>query len=358
MSDPKAQVARPREKGGVGALPITRAADLEPVHHGGDLDAARRRFPNAPEPWLDLSTGINPVAYPVPPIAADAWARLPTRADEHRLIVAAAMRYGARDAEMVAPAPGTQALIQLLPRLVGRTRVAILGPTYDEHKLCWRRQGHEVTVSDGLEAALAGGARVIVAVNPNNPTGRLLSPAELRVAAGHLARVGGLLVVDEAFIDVLPSGASVVPDLPPATIVLRSFGKTYGLAGLRLGFAIGEPAIISRIRGEIGPWAVSGAAIEIGSAALSDDAWLHAARERLDKELQRLDRILISAGCSIVGGTPLFRLAEHDHAVRIAERLGGQGIHVRSFSRSPGWLRFGLPGAETDWQRLECTLAQ
>ena len=148
------------------------------------------------------------------------------------------------------------------------------------------------------------------------------------------------------------------PRLATCHLVLRSFGKTYGLAGLRLGFAIGEPAIISRIRGEIGPWAVSGAAIEIGSAALSDDAWLHAARERLDKELQRLDRILISAGCSIVGGTPLFRLAEHDHAVRIAERLGGQGIHVRSFSRSPGWLRFGLPGAETDWQRLECTLAQ
>src|SRR6478672_8841717 len=124
MSDPKAQVARPREKGGVGALPITPAADLEPVHHGGDLDAARRRFPDAPEPWLDLSTGINPVAYPVPPITAEAWARLPTRAEEHRLIVAAAMRYGARDPGMVAAAPGTQALIQLLPRLVERTRIA------------------------------------------------------------------------------------------------------------------------------------------------------------------------------------------------------------------------------------------
>lgn len=313
------------------------------VEHGGDLSAIRARFPNAPEPWIDLSTGINPVPYPMPMLSAEAWTRLPMRAQEEALIAAAARRYGVPDPATIVAAPGTQALIQTLPRLLPPSRVAILGPTYEEHEICWRRQGHEVsTVADPDQAA---DAEVAVVVNPDNPRGRLL-------AADELPSPSRLLVVDEAFIDLLAPACSLAGALPPRTIVLRSFGKTYGLAGLRLGFAIAGHELAEKLHGEFGPWAVSGPALEIGRAALDDDAWLSATAERLTVDRQRLDEILIEAGFVILGGTPLFCLARHPEAPAMVERLGRRGIHVRSFRQQPTWLRFGLPGSDDAFERL------
>jgi cobalamin biosynthesis protein CobC len=323
---------------------------MEPVPHGGDLDAARREFPSAPEPWIDLSTGINPLPYPLPALSLEVWQRLPGRAEMSRLAVTAARAYGAADAAMVVAAPGTQALIQLLPRLRSRSRVAILGPTYAEHEICWRREGHQVEVVPRLKTL--PDADVAVIVNPNNPTGRLIGRAQLHQLAADLGRCGGLLVVDEAFVDVMHPAATLVPELPPATIILRSFGKTYGLAGLRLGFAIAEPQFARRIGDLLGPWAVSGPAIAIAERALSDAAWLLATRERLVGDAARLDGVLRGAGCEIVGGTPLFRLAAHPGAQRLRETLGRHGIHVRRFAEHPTWLRFGLPGSEAAWLRL------
>lgn len=240
------------------ALPITASGTAEPLAHGGDLSAIRRHFPQAPEPWIDLSTGINPVPYPVVDLPTEIWSRLPTRQQEQALLEAAAARYGVRDPATIAAAPGTQALIQLLPRLVPKSRVGVLGPTYEEHAHCWARQGHDVAIVRDFE-----GADVTIVVNPNNPTGRLLPPERLR-------RDRGLLIVDEAFIDFLAPDASLAGNLPVRTIVLRSFGKAYGLAGVRLGFAIAEKPIVDRIRDELGPWAVSGPALEIGRRALAD----------------------------------------------------------------------------------------
>jgi cobalamin biosynthesis protein CobC len=302
-----------------------------------------RHFPNAPSPWLDLSTGINPVPYPVGALADDSWARLPARQDERELLDSAAKRYGVRDQASLLAAPGTQALIQLLPRLVPKSRVAVLGPTYEEHEACWARHGHEVRVV--ADVAHAAGADVLVVVNPDNPTGRLLSAKEL----GHPSR---LLVVDEAFIDFLPAAASLAGNLPPRTIVLRSFGKTYGLAGLRLGFAVAEPNLIARLREELGPWAVSGPALALGQSALADDPWLAAAKTRLERDGERLDGVLAAAGFMPVGATPLFRLVRHDDVPGVIERLGRHGIHVRAFSRQPQWLRFGLPGTDAAFLRL------
>ena len=315
--------------------------------HGGDLGEAMRRFPNALKPWLDLSTGINPVPYPVGALPDEAWVRLPSRDDERALLAAAAQRYGVRDQATLLAAPGTQALIQLLPRLLPKSRVTVLGPTYEEHEVCWARQGHDVSVVDDL--AQAAGADVLVVVNPDNPTGRLLSAEEL----GYPSR---LLVVDEAFIDFLPAAASLAGNLPPRTIVLRSFGKTYGLAGLRLGFAIGEPDLIARLAAELGPWAVSGPALAIGRRALADDDWLVAAKARLERDGQRLDTLLAAARFVPVGGTPLFRLVRHDDVPGMIDRLGRQSIHVRAFSRQLQWLRFGLPGTNAAFLRLASAL--
>jgi len=326
-------------------LPITASGTAEPLAHGGDLGAIRRRFPEAPEPWIDLSTGINPVPYPVADLPIELWSRLPTRQQEQALIGAAATRYGVRDPATIVAAPGTQALIQLLPRLVQKSRVAVLGPTYEEHAQCWARQGHDVTVVSDLEPA-----DVTVVVNPNNPTGKLL-PSEL------LRPDRGLLIVDEAFVDFLNPNASLASNLPANTIVLRSFGKVYGLAGVRLGFAIAEKSIVDRIHGELGPWAVSGPALEIGRRALGDSAWLQAAAARLAADGKRLDTLLVSAGFEILGGTPLFRLARHPDAAAVTDRLGRQGIHVRRFAHEPGWIRFGLPANEAEFSRVAVALA-
>lgn len=322
---------------------------MKPVAHGGDMRESQRRFPNAPLPWIDLSTGINPVPYPVAALPAEAWSRLPTHEDAQALLGAAAARYSVRDAATIVAAPGTQALIQLLPRLLPSSRVAVLGPTYEEHELCWKRQGHRVAAVSALEAA--EGADVAVVVNPNNPTGRLVSAAALR----RLASSVRLLVVDEAFIDLLPPQESLAGDLPPRTIVLRSFGKTYGLAGLRLGFAIAEASLVDRMREELGPWAVSGPALEIGRRALGDDRWLAATAARLAADGQRLDAILAGAGFEIVGGTPLFRLACHPEAQAMIARLGRHGLHVRGFSGEPGWIRFGVPVKPLEFDRLTKT---
>lgn len=329
-------------------MPITTVTTVKPVAHGGDLGEVRRRYPDAPEPWIDLSTGINPVPYPVASLPLEVWSHLPTRQQERALLEAAARRYGVRDLATIAAAPGTQALIQLLPRIVPKSRVAIVGPTYDEHEVCWARQGHEVGVVTGIDQA--AGADVMIVVNPNNPTGLLLQPSALR-------RQGGLLVVDEAFADLLPGDASLAAELPPNTIVLRSFGKVYGLAGVRLGFAIAEKSIVDRIRDELGPWAVSGPALEIGRRALGDTAWLQAAAARLADDRRKLDSLLVSAGCEIMGGTPLFCLARHPDASGLADRLGRQGIHVRQFARNPHWLRFGLSANGGEFRRVTSALA-
>ena len=326
----------------------------ETVLHGGDLDAARRQFPRAPTPWIDLSTGINPCPYPLPELDAETWCRLPQHAAEQTLRQAAARRYHAEDPEMVVCAPGTQALIQILPRLVAPTRVAVLSPTYAEHAIAWRREGHDVAEVSSLSST--GDARVVILVNPNNPTGCLTSPNDLRILAAELRVRDGLLVVDEAFADVLPIGASIVPDLPPATVVLRSFGKMYGLAGLRLGFAIAQRDMAERLHDALGPWAVAGPALSIGAAALADDRWLEASLRTLELECQRLDAMLRSAGCEVLGGTALFRLIRHRSAQRLADDLGRRGIHVRRFREQPEWLRFGQPSHEQEWQRLQRAL--
>ena len=330
------------------------SAPPEPVPHGGDLDAARAQHPDAPQPWIDLSTGINPHPYPVPELDLTQWARLPQPSQDRALRQAAAHRYGADHAGMVVAAPGTQALIQILPRHGAASRVAIVSPTYGEHAVAWRREGHDVVEARDIDAA--AGAGVVVVVNPNNPTGHVIPARELRTLAASLHQRGGLLVVDEAFADVMPRDVSIVPGLPPATLVLRSFGKAYGLAGLRLGFAIAHEETAAWLRDHLGPWCVSVPAMTIGAAALADDCWLETATRKLEIGCRRLDALLGTCGCTLLGGTPLFRLVSHPSAGRLAETLGRHGIHVRRFGEQPTWLRFGLPGPEQTWDRLEHAL--
>jgi cobalamin biosynthesis protein CobC len=329
------------------------ARDLR--YHGGNINAARSLYPDAPAPWIDLSTGINPVPYPVGAVPPSAWTRLPEPAELAALEAAARVAYGAGPSAGIVAAPGTQALIQWLPRLVPARRVGVLGFTYREHENCWRAAGAEISTVTALPDL--AGFDVGVVVSPNNPDGRTFAPDDLAEVAGRLARRGGRLIVDEAFMDLIGRPSSLVPRLPAAgAIVLRSFGKAYGLAGLRLGFAAASAEDCLQLRGAMGPWAVSGPAIEIGRRALADETWLAETAGRLNDEANRLDGLLQSAGFDIVGGTPLFRLAQQSDAAAWFERLCRAGILTRPFQAKPAWLRFGIPHGAADWARLEAAL--
>lgn len=327
----------------------------EAILHGGDLDAARAAFPGAPDPWLDLSTGINPRPYPLPSLTVEAWTRLPGRGEEEGLRRAAARFYGAPSADHVAAAPGSQALIQLLPRLRPPGTVAVLGPTYAEHAQAWALAGHRVRVVTGLDELAA--ADVAVVVNPNNPDGRILPHETLTLLAARRHAAGGWLVVDEAFAEVTPA-ASIAPlATTPGLVVVRSFGKFFGLAGVRLGFVLATPALAAMVRAAVGPWAVAGPALAIGTAALNDDAWAQDTRRWLEGAAQRLDGLLAAAGLAVVGGTSLFRLAEDGRAPEFYARLGRAGILVRRFADHPARLRFGLPADSEGECRLRLAFA-
>jgi cobalamin biosynthesis protein CobC len=327
----------------------------EPLPHGGDLDAARRLFPDAPKPFIDLSTGINPNPYPLPPLPAELFARLPDAAATAGLAAAAATSYGAPSAAHVVPAPGTQILLPLVAGLVRPGRAAILSPTYNEHARAARLTGHSVI--ETRESAALSDADLAIVTNPNSPDGRFIEREALLALAAKLRARGGVLMVDEAFMEVGPLGFSLAGDVGCGNlIVLRSFGKFFGFAGIRLGFALLDRPSAVRLSAMLGPWAVSGPALAIGTAALADTAWIEATRHRLATAAGRLDGILIGAGLGIPGGTALFRLVRTPAAPALFHHLGRAGILLRKFPDNKTWLRFGLPAAEEEWQRLQIAM--
>jgi cobalamin biosynthesis protein CobC len=323
--------------------------------HGGNLVAARQLFPDAPEPFVDLSTGINPHSYPLPPLPPDLFARLPEPAALDRLAAIAARAYGAPSPDCVVAAPGTQILLAPVAALVPPGRAAVLGPTYGEFARAAALAGHDV--AEVQDISQLRDADLAIVANPNNPDGRVFKKRELLDLAEARGR-RGLLVADEAFMDVGPADTSLGGEVARHNIVvLRSFGKFFGLAGLRLGFALARPEIAARLAAALGPWAVSGPAIAIGEIALADYGWVEATRKRLEGEARRLDATLAGARIEVVGGTSLFRLVHTSAAENLFEHLGRAGVLVRRFPEHAMWLRIGLPGNEPSWDRLSTALA-
>ena len=324
--------------------------------HGGSLARAEARFPQAPKPWIDLSTGINPHAYPFSPLPATAFSRLPEPAETAELAKLAARTYGVADPACIACGPGTQILLPLVMRLVEPGRVAVLSPTYAEHARAAALVGHEVSetgaTDDLYEADLA------IIVNPNNPTGRVVPRDQLLDLARHLRAKGGLLVVDEAFMEVGPQDESVAGDVGEGgLVVLRSFGKFFGLAGVRLGFVLAERRRAEWLNAQLGPWAVSGPTLHIAKQALADEAWKDTMRRQLAEEANRLDALLVSSGLDVVGGTSLFRYVRSAHAAALYQLLGEDGILVRPFRFADDVLRIGLPADDATLSRLDAALS-
>ncbi len=319
--------------------------------HGGRLDVARELYGQAPEPWIDLSTGISPWGYPVPALAAGELHRLPDAAGLHRLIEIARKAYKIPPTAVAVPLPGTDAGLSVLPWLFREPkRVAVLAPCYSGHAAAWSAAGHSVSEIGSLDHA--GAAAILIAVNPNNPDGRFIDHAKLAASLPPLKRRDGLLIVDEAFADADESH-SILPHVARLdyTLVLRSAGKFFGAGGVRLGFGITSHPVAGRLKAALGAWPVSAQAIAFGEAALADEAWAAMQRTRLAEAAKQLDAVLTQAGCRVLGGTALFRLAEYPLSRTLFAHLARKGILTRPF-KERSVLRFGLPAGPEELERL------
>jgi cobalamin biosynthetic protein CobC len=359
------------------------------AHHGGRLGAARAAYSQAPQPWIDLSTGINPRSYPAPRARGVTLNRLPDTGELSQLESVAATAFGVADPQRVVATGGTEAALRLLPYVLGLGRsharagsvgdgpvvgaggsiitggvgvgiAVVAGPTYGSHADAWTKAGiaSRVVPDAELDGAIGDQTGVTI-VNPNNPDGRLMNRDRLRQLHDAVASRGGVLIVDEAFAEVTPWAS--VADLAGSSeaehmVVLRSFGKFYGLAGLRLGFVIGSPALMARVRSALGDWPVSVDALAAGLAAYADRHWADRMRVQLANAARRLDGVLTRHGFEVIGGTSLYRLARAADAPLRFERLAAAGILTRPFQHDASLLRFGLPGAPDAWRRLAAAL--
>lgn len=321
------------------------------LEHGGRLRSAAARYHIALEHWLDLSTGINPYAWPVPTIPADSWSQLPD--DEDGLLQVAKHHYGC---EHLLSVNGSQQAIQCLPRLRSPGRVGMLAPCYAEHPHAWQQHGHQLVAlpADNIDARLDD-LDVLLLVNPNNPTGQHFDRATLLDWHARLARRGGWLVVDEAFIDATPHDSLAADSHLPGLIVLRSLGKFFGLAGARVGFVLAEPTLLEALAELVGPWPVAGPARHVARLALADQNWRTQTCIQLTQAAQRLHLLLSHHGLTPNGHCALFCWHRNEQASQIHNALAHQGILTRLFEE-PASLRFGLPGDEKQWQRLERAL--
>lgn len=314
--------------------------------HGGALDAAKRHFGESEAGWIDLSTGINPIAWPGAETLAIDWHRLPEAGALADLEAAAAAFFEVA-AHHVCAVPGTEIGLRLAGRVIGGD-AAHVAPGYRTHGAMFA--GSAAVARD----ALPGRGGALVVANPNNPDGHILDPHALRAArAPH-----DWLLVDEAFADAQPA-ISVAPDVSDEArlIIFRSFGKFFGLAGVRLGFVIGPQPFLAELRALLGAWPISTAAIAIGTAAYRDRDWIDGARERLHASAAALDAVLQRHNLTPIGDCPLFRLVETPGARALFERLARAAILTRPFADQPHWLRFGLPVDAAALARLDAALA-
>jgi cobalamin biosynthetic protein CobC len=317
------------------------------LFHGGRLREAARRHATPLAQWLDLSTGINPHGWPVPELPPESWRRLPEEGDG--LEVAAAAYYGC---DQLVPVAGSQAAIQLLPQLRKPSRVALLAPAYAEHYRNWQAAGHAVCEleSRAIDSRLDE-FEVVVVLNPNNPSGERFSREQLQEWHARLARRGGWLVIDEAFIDTTPQQSMAPHTGSDGLIVLRSLGKFFGLAGVRVGFVLAWPQLLQALRLRLGPWSVSGPGREVARLALADRHWQQQMRNQLRQEGERLAQLLRAHTLEPTGGTALFQWVCRNDALQWHEALAEHAILTRPFA-APCAVRFGLPGSEEQWQRL------
>jgi len=339
------------------------------------VDAARAMFGG--DDWIDLSTGIAPWAWPVAGVALG-WEQLPEPGAIAGLEAAAAEAFGVADPARVVAVPGSDLALRLLALVIAARRPCVVRPGYAGHLAAWPDAvavtPDDVTMSQAsgspAQAGAQGTARcarntgllpaqehgglgdadLLVLASPANPDGHVTDPALLRTLAQTTT-----VVVDEAYADPAPS---LCPDADDHLVVLRSFGKFYGLPGLRLGFVIAGTDLATRLRTLLGDWPVSSAAIAIGTAAYRDQHWHRAQQARITETGGLLDEVLRDARLPVVGSAPLFRLIACSRATKLFETLAHHAILTRPFADQPDRLRIGLPRGAAGLVRLATALEE
>jgi cobalamin biosynthetic protein CobC len=323
------------------------------LEHGGQLRRIAQGSRRPLSGWIDLSTGINPNGWPVGPIPDECWQRLPEQEDG--LMEAAMAYYGNAS---ILPVAGSQAAIQLLPKLRSHSRVSVLSPAYAEHAENWRQAGHQIqcVASDQIEAVLSD-TDVLIIINPNNPTGECFSRKTLLKWHQALAARGGWLIVDEAFIDCQPEQSLAIERVREGLIILRSVGKFFGLAGIRCGFVIAPPVLLATLQNHLGPWSINAPARYVARQALLDSDWQQITRKQLPQQSRRLQQLLAQYGLAPTGGSCLFQWIKTTQAKMIYQHFLQQGILLRLFICPIPSIRLGLPANEAQWQALETVLS-
>ena len=310
--------------------------------HGGGLDIAIKEYGNVRNNWIDLSTGINPDHYSIPKIPNYFWNTLPDSEAQNSMLKTARLFWNVPKNANIIASSGVSQLIAIMPNLLPAGKVEIISPTYNEHAAAFK--------SNGWKVGSNGNVRILV--NPNNPNGKHHPITE------EDSNNYDLIIIDESFCDVTPEKSLIHLTKQKNVIVLKGLGKFWGLAGLRLGFAIAAPELIESINKLIGPWAISGPAQFIGKAALSDINWISNTRLKLEVNSERLDQIMISHNIKPIGGTDLFRLFEVKDANRIQTKLAKSFIWTRIFPYSTNWLRLGIPKNDIEFERLSKALEE
>ena len=323
------------------------------LKHGGRLLEAAEYYQIPLQQWLDLSTGINPNGYPIPDIPDDIWLRLPEEQDG--LLDAARDYYQCAD---LLPIAGSQAAIQSLPLLRNMGVTGLVAPSYAEHAHAWEKAKHRLCIlrADEIDQTIHQLDNLIL-VNPNNPDGTVFSKEQCLTWLKELNKRNGWLIIDEAFIDATPELSLSALSPQKGLILLRSIGKFFGLAGIRSGFVLAEPAILEALNEQLGPWTISNPSRFVTAHALQNKAWQQKTRQQLQQQSQRLKQLLSQYALESTGGNALFQWIKTSHAEKIHRQLAQQAVFTRLFDQ-PNSLRFGLPKTEQDWQQLETALVK
>lgn len=325
---------------------------MEPIQHGGNLLQAIEEFGGKQGEWLDLSTGISPFTIKFAAFSEDVWRRLPDPKYVEQLEGRAKVFYQT-NFECLA-VPGSQFAIQHLSKILDGN-VGIVEPTYGEYAASFIRSERRYIPLAGIDDI--GDVTSVILANPNNPDGRVYTSKDLLELAARLSKCGGYLVVDEAFMAIDDHNSLLsASDVASNIIILRSIGKFYGLAGIRLGFVFSSTEVRQKLAGYLGPWAVSGPAL-----AIADYIFIHPditveLKEKTSVRHQQMAEMLGQLRLTIAGKNELFFLLQHPSVMDLHVHLKKQRILTRIFDYNSSWMRIGLTANDGEDKRLSDTL--
>lgn len=328
--------------------------------HGGDLSSVKEKYSDARYPWIDLSTGINPRAYPwekkidLTALAGYA-AKLPQSSDVKKCTSIWLKYLNVKDRNNWLLTAGSQAIINILPSIFPDHKGIILKPNYNEYERTWCRHLREYTTitRDKFDVNLLANNSVVMITNPNNPDAHLWQLEQIIHIANELAEKNGFLVLDEAYTDLCTDISLTTCSIPDNVLLLRSLGKFFGLAGLRIGLTKLPSKLYAKTADDMGPWTVSSISMAIAQMALSDTEWISNTLKSLKLNMEKLESILLEHDFKIIGNTDLYCLVQHEQSSMVVDKLNRSGIYVRTFSDNPSLIRFGLPKNDIEYKRLQ-----